>query len=69
MRRLSIKAEAAEVGLCISTWKTKTMETEENGVNAGERVIDGEEYKGADDFIDLGSTICANGQRSEGKDW
>lgn len=44
------------------------MKTGENSVNADECVIDGEEYKRADDFVDLGNTICANGQRSEGKD-
>lgn len=59
---MSIKAEAAKMGLCISMQKTKTMEAGENTVKVDRCVIDGKEYRRVDYFVCLGSTISGNGQ-------
>lgn len=58
---MSINAEATEVGLCVSTQKTKTMETGENTVNTGTYVIE-EEYKRVGNFLYLGCIVSAKGQ-------
>lgn len=47
---MSIQAEVAKVGLCISMQKMKIMEIGANAVGIGRCLIDGEEYVIADDL-------------------